>query len=403
MFVFGPRRAAATRVDKLITLCHTLLSTRGDVSGARLASEVIDAWRSLESRAVEAFFDRLASEFSPDAAAVQIAAAAYHREPSEEHLVRLQRVVESPRQELFRRWNMAPEGVGVLIQVRRRLLETMRAHPERVGIDADLMHLFRSWFNRGFLVLQRIDWRTPAVILERLIEYEAVHQIQGWRDLRRRLEADRRCYAFFHPSLPDEPLIFIEAALTRGMAAEVQPLIDPDSAVGDPARADTAIFYSITNCQEGLRGVSFGNVLIKQVVEDLGREFRRLSTFATLSPIPGFRAWAAAEDPRWDTVDVTAATAATRRELMRLCARYLLHAKRGSEPLDAVERFHLANGATLERVNWMADPSKAGLQRSFGLMANYVYDPDDVEKHHEAYAGGYKVIASRAIQQLARS
>src|SRR5689334_15827555 len=171
MFVFGPRRAA-TKVDKLLALCRTLLSTRGDVSGARLASEVIAAWRSLDGRGIETFFDHLASEFSPDAAAVQIAAAAYNREPSEAHLVRLQRVVESPRQELFRRWNMAPEGVGVLIQVRRQLLETLRAHPERVGIDTDLMHLFRSWFNRGFLVLQRIDWRTPAVILERLIEYE---------------------------------------------------------------------------------------------------------------------------------------------------------------------------------------------------------------------------------------
>jgi malonyl-CoA decarboxylase len=183
----------------------------------------------------------------------------------------------------------------------------------------------------------------------------------------------------------------------------VQPLIDPNSPVADPASADTAVFYSITNCQEGLRGISFGNVLIKQVVEDLGREFRRLSTFATLSPIPGFRAWLAQSDTRWEKVDVAEATAETRRELMGLCARYLLQAKRGSEPLDAVERFHLANGATLERLNWMADPSKAGLQRSFGIMANYVYDPDDVEKHHEAYAGEYRVIASRAIQQLARA
>ena len=188
---------------------------------------------------------------------------------------------------------MAPGGTAVLVEMRRELLNTLASHPERGGIDADLIHLFRSWFNRGFLVLQRIDWHTPAVILERLIQYEAVHEIQGWRDLRRRLEADRRCYAFFHPALPDEPLVFIEIALTRGMSATVQPLLDPESPIGDVAKANCAIFYSITNCQEGLRGVSFGNFLIKQVVDDLGRDLPRLKTFATLSPIPGFCEWLA--------------------------------------------------------------------------------------------------------------
>ena len=199
--------------------------------------------------------------------------------------------MEPPRQELFRRANMAPGGTAVLLDMRRELLKTLADHPARAGIDADLIHLFRSWFNRGFLVLQRIDWHTPAVILERLIQYEAVHEIQGWRDLRRRLEGDRRCYAFFHPVLPDEPLVFIEVALTRGMSAAVQPLLDPDSPIGDVSKANCAIFYSITNCQEGLKGVSFGNFLIKQVVDDLGREFPRLTTFATLSPIPGFCQW----------------------------------------------------------------------------------------------------------------
>jgi malonyl-CoA decarboxylase len=285
--------------------------------------------------------------------------------------------------------------------MRKSLLTTLADHPERQGIDADLMHLFRSWFNRGFLVLQRIDWRTPAVILERLIEYEAVHQIQGWDDLRRRLEADRRCYAFFHPALPDEPLIFIEVALTTGMTEKVQPLIDPRAPVSDPATADSAIFYSITNCQKGLRGVSFGNVLIKQVVDDLGREFPRLRTFATLSPIPGFRAWLSTISPKWETFDVATASAKAQQELCALCAQYLLAAKRGKEPLDPVARFHLANGASLERVNWMADPSPAGIQRSFGLMANYVYRPQDVDRNHEAYAGEYRVVASRTIRQMA--
>jgi malonyl-CoA decarboxylase len=396
------REGSDTKVEELTTLSRALLSERGEVSGARLAKEAIDTYQALDTRGVEAFFDRLTNGFSPDPTTVQIASEAYRTDPSQANLMRLQNAVESPRQELFRRMNMASGGTAVLVAMRRRLLASLDAHPERAGFDADLAHLFRSWFNRGFLVLQRIDWRTPAVILERLIEYEAVHQIQGWRDLRRRLEADRRCYAFFHPALPDEPLIFIEVALTRGMSAQVQPLLDPASPVDDPARADAATFYSITNCQEGLRGVSFGNFLIKQVVEELGREFSRLRTFATLSPIPGFRSWLDTHGPRWDGVDVANASPATRRELTALAAQYLVLAKRDKEPLDPVARFHLANGARLERLNWMGDASPAGLQRSFGLMANYTYRLADVEKNHEAYAARFRVMASSDIERLAR-
>ena len=401
--MFTRRRTnALTKVLELSALCRQLMSERGEVSGARLASAVVLAYQGLDANEVERFFDHLAHDFSPDPAAIQKAAEIYHQDPSQAHLVRLQTAVESPRQEFFRRWNMAPGGTAVLVAMRRRLLQTLDTHPDRAGIDADLAHLFRSWFNRGFLVLQRIDWRTPAVVLERLIEYEAVHEVQGWRDLRRRLQGDRRCYAFFHPALPDEPLIFIEVALTRGMTGQVQPLLALDSAVDDPARADCAIFYSITNCQEGLRGVSFGNFLIKQVVEDLGREFPRVKTFATLSPIPGFRAWLTALEPRWRDVDPATASVAVKAELSGLCARYLLDARRNKEPLDSVARFHLANGARLERLNWMGDTSKAGLERSMGLMANYVYRLSDVEKNHEAYAARYEVIASPEIERLAR-
>jgi malonyl-CoA decarboxylase len=396
------RRGNVSRADELTTLCQALLSHRGEVSGARLAADVIRTYRSLDGLEIEAFLGRLVTKFSADLNLVRGAAEQFQQDVSLASLMRLQRAVEPPRQELFRRWNFAPGGTATLVDMRRRLLGTIKAHPERLEVDADLLHLFRSWFNRGFLVLQRIDWRTPAVILERLIEYEAVHQVQGWRDLRRRLEADRRCYAFFHPALPEEPLIFIEVALTRGLPGEVQPLIDQTSPVGDPDRADTAAFYSITNCQEGLRGVSFGNELIKQVVDDLGGEFRRLRTFATLSPIPGFREWLIARDARWADLDALNASDMMKRELTRLCAHYLLHAKRDNEPADSVARFHLANGAHLERLNWMADTSPAGLQRSFGLMANYVYRPDDLERNHEAYAREYRVIASRTIERLAR-
>jgi malonyl-CoA decarboxylase len=427
--IFHPLRRSAvstlprpTRdVQHVITLCHALLSERGEVSGAQRAIQVLDAYRSLDAAELDVFFDRLVDEFSPDPSRVAQAAAAYAADPSQPNLVHLQTAVEPPRQELFRRFNMAPGATAVLVKMREHLLRTLAERPERIGLDLDLAHLLRSWFNRGFLVLQRIDWRTSALMLERLIEYEAVHQIQGWHDLRRRLAADRRCYAFFHPAMPDEPLIFIEVALTHGLAAHVQPLLNPDASVVDPARTDCAIFYSITNCQEGLRGVSFGNFLIKQVVEDLGREFPRLRTFATLSPIPEFTRWLrdggdatvrthipsklvdlVERCERGHALDLDAITGELRGRISSLCAYYLLHAKQGKEPLDAVARFHLANGARLERLNWMGDTSQTGLRRSLGLMVNYVYQLADVERNHEAYAKQYRIAASSDFERLVR-
>jgi malonyl-CoA decarboxylase len=418
------RSAGAQGADRgarhVASLCHALLSQRGEVSGARLATDVLSAYRALDASALGAFFDLLILEFSPNPVDVERAADAYRANASQANLIRLQTAVEPPRQELFRRFNMARGGISVLVEMRRQLLPTLGAHPQRVGIDVDLTHLFRSWFNRGFLVLQQIDWRTSALVLERLIHYESVHQIQGWDDLRRRLEADRRCYAFFHPALPDEPLIFIEVALTQGMTANVQPLLDQKSPVLDLASANCAIFYSITNCQEGLRGVSFGNFLIKQVAEDLGRAFPRLRTFATLSPIPGFRDWLirASESPtpapspklgaliktfeQGETIDERSLGSELRAEISQLCAYYLLHAKRGSAPLDSVARFHLANGARLQRLNWMGDTSQTGMIRSLGLTANYLYRLADVERNHEAYAQEHRIVASHKLERLAK-
>ena len=408
-------RAAVRSAREAVSLCHALLSERGEVSGARIARDALAAYQALDETALEAFFSILLKEFSPDASEVGRAADAYRAEPSYENFVRLQRAVESPRQELFRRLNMAGGGIGVLLEMRRRLLRGLDEHPQWKMVEADLGHLFHSWFNRGFLELRRIDWSTSALVLEKLIRYEAVHEIKGWDDLHRRLQADRRCYAFFHPVLPDEPIIFIEVALTRGLSAKAQPLLDPDSPPLDPTSADCAIFYSITNCQEGLRGVSFGNLLIKQVAEDLGREFPRLKTFATLSPIPGFRKWlagaaaehpglaelnAALEAPGW--IDDKAAAAALQKTLMRLCAYYLVRAKHVQEPLDPVARFHLGNGARLARLNWLADVSPTGMRRSAGLIVNYVYLLDDVERNHEAYAREHRVVASRRFEILAR-
>ena len=410
-----PPRASVRDARRAIWLCHALLSERGDVAGARLARETLAAYQGLEDLALGVFFDLLIKEFSPDPQDVVRVADAYRQDPSQPNLIRLQRAVEPRRQELFRRLNTVAGGTAVLLEMRRRVLKQLVERPHWVGIDADLAHLFNSWFNRGFLVLQRIDWRTSAIVLEKLIKYEAVHEIQGWPDLRRRLQADRRCYAFFHPVLPDEPVIFIEVALTRGVSTRVQPLLELNSEVADPASADCAIFYSITNCQEGLRGVSFGNLLIKQVAEDLGREFPRLKTFATLSPVPGFRQWlveksvecpalgellARIDAPGW--LDDTAAAAEIQRQLIRLCAHYLLYAKQGRDPLDPVARFHLGNGARLERLNWLGDTSPSGMRRAAGLMVNYVYRLGEVERNHEAYARDGRVAAARRFEVLAR-
>jgi len=240
------------------------------------------------------------------------------------------------------------------------------------------------------------------MVLEKLIQYEAVHAIQGWQDLRRRLAADRRCFAFFHPQLPDEPIIFIEVALTRGMSARVQPLLDTAAPVDDPASADCAMFYSITNCQQGLRGISFGNQLIKQVAEELKREFPHLRRFATLSPIPGLRRWLEKTAPE----QLAESSGDAEKALTRFCAYYLLRAKetdeKDAEPLDPVARFHLGNGAALERVNWMGDTSESGMQRSAGLMVNYVYWLAEVEKNHERYFRDHEIVASPAVERLAK-
>jgi len=394
-----------------LALCRALLSERGEASGATLAREAVRAIEALDDAERKRFFDALAGEFSPAPSAVTRAAQAYQADPGPRTLARLQRTVEPVRQELYRRLNMAPGGMAALVAMRTRLLAGLSGHPQWRAADDDLLHLFHSWFNRGFLRLERIDWRTPANILEKLIDYEAVHAISGWDDLRRRLQADRRCFAFFHPALPDEPLIFIEVALTRALAERVEPLLEPGAPIEDAERATHAIFYSITNCQDGLRGISFGNFLIKQVAEDLRAQLPKLKTFATLSPVPGFAAWLSAlrkrgelqlpalEQPDWHDAEDRDAL---QKDLSALCAHYLLHARRGEEPLDPVARFHLGNGAMLERVNWLADLSQAGLARGLGMMVNYVYRLEDVEKNHEAYVKAHRVIASRSVEKLAR-
>lgn len=409
----GKTEAVERRTQLLLSLCGALLAERGEYASTALARDALIAWQGLDERCRDEFFEVLARTYSPSPEAVGRAAVAYQADPSPENLQQLQDAAEPPRQELFRRLNMAQGGTAALVAMRGLLLKKLKANPAWRTIDADLMHLLRSWFNRGFLRLERVDWHTSAMVLEKLIRYEAVHAIEGWPDLRRRLETDRRCFAFFHPQLPDEPIIFIEVALTRGMSAQVQPLLDMRAPVAGTSGADCAVFYSITNCQEGLRGISFGNLLIKQVAEDLKREFPNLRRFATLSPIPGFSAWLSREefsgeekavlsrieDPAWHLGEVPERL---KTLLLRLCAHYLLKAKQGDEPLDPVARFHLGNGASLDRINWLADSSEHGMSRSAGLMVNYVYWLAELEHNHEQYFKNHSVAASPGVERLAR-
>ncbi len=408
------RRRGASQVRGIESLCRDLLSERGEASGIALAREVTAAYDAMnEARRLE-FFALLDARFSPDAEAVLEAADVYRGRQDPDTLLALIRAVEPPRQELLRRINMAPRGTAAIVGMREDLLRLLRERPELRAVDADFQHLLHSWFNRGFLVLERIDWHTPAAILEKLFEYEAVHEIQGWDDMRRRLAEDRRCFAFFHPALPEEPLIFVEVALLDGLATAIQPLLDIDSPPRDASPATTAVFYSINGCQAGLRGISFGYFLIKQVVDELAADHSHLKTFATLSPIPGFSAWLESlEDgplggdqlgrlskPGWHLDEATAGS--LREPLLKLCARYLIKEKRNGEPLDPVARFHLGNGARIEQINWLGDTSPKGLNQAAGMMVNYVYRPKQIEKNHEAYVGRGAVAASARVRALAK-
>jgi malonyl-CoA decarboxylase len=409
----GSSKSKPTPLDQAKQLASTLLSERGEASGALVARELHEALCALDASDRHGFQRYLATEFQPERAALRAAAERYLADSKAETAAALAQAADPPRQELLRRMNMAPGGTGALIAMRKELAGQLRDEPELKLLDADLRHLFASWFNRGFLELRRIDWQSPAAVLEKLIAYEAVHEIKGWEDLRRRLAPDRRCFAFFHPALPGEPLIFVEVALVKGLASAMAPLLSQD-VEGDASCADTAIFYSISNCQDGLRGVSFGNFLIKQVVEELKAEFPQLNRFSTLSPVPGFRRWlgqrlANGSDP--DAVrllrlesdgwwDDPAQSEKLRAPLLRLCACYLTRAPSSAGRIDPVARFHLGNGARLERINWLGNTAPRAIAESFGLMVNYLYDHDSIENNHEGFVRDGTIVRSPEVDLL---
>jgi malonyl-CoA decarboxylase len=402
-------------LDHAKQLAAALLSERGEASGAMIARELHQTVQTLDAAGRHGFQLYLAAAFQPDATALRDAAKSYLADSTAEAAAALAQAADPPRQEVLRRMNMAPGGTAALIAMRSEISTHLKSDPDLKLLDADLKHLFASWFNRGFLELRRIDWQSPAAVLEKLIAHEAVLEIKGWDDLRRRLAPDRRCFAFFHPALPGEPLIFVEVALVEGLAAAVAPLLlqdtDKDNAQARAARADTAIFYSISNCQDGLRGVSFGNFLIKQVVEELQTEFPQLQRFSTLSPIPGFRRWlgqgpasnAAAMLRDLDSEDWWRDSAKSERlrpVLMKLCAQYLTRSPASGHRIDPVARFHLGNGARLERINWFGNTAGRAMQESFGIMVNYLYDHDTIERNHEAFAREGEIVRSPQVNAL---
>jgi malonyl-CoA decarboxylase len=407
--------------DALPILMQALLSTRGEASGVGLAREIIARYRLLPIEERRALLRLLAQGFAGDPSAIRNAFVAYDADPNPTTHHALLQVVEPPRQEVLRRLNLAPGNTHGLVQMREDLLEALAEMPELAALDRDFVHLFSSWFNRGFLVLRRIDWSSPAHILEKIIRHEAVHAIESWDDLRRRIEpADRRCFAFFHPALVDEPLIFVEVALTRDKPSAIDPILAERRMPLPALEAQAAVFYSISNCQKGLAGISFGNFLIKQVVEELRRELPQLNTFVTLSPVPGFREWLKGEltsaTPiltEEDRVALAGLPALSPEDAAQtalpacfesVLARYFLEARTSrGRIVDPVARFHLGNGARLDRLNLLADRSAKGWRESFGAMVNYLYDLDAIEENHERFATHHEVVAAPSVIKAAKN
>ena len=389
-------RGAMADDDKPIeVLCRDLLTSRGDVSGMSLAQLVLDRYADFNDDEKLALFTLLANEMDVSCGDAVSALQVYESAPTAANYAALTKKIEPARLQLIRRLNQTQDATTQLVAMRRDLLRLLDQHPDLAKLDIDFKNLFTTWFNRGFLVLRPITWGSPAHILEKIISYESVHAIQSWDDLRRRLQPDdRRCFAFFHPAMPDEPLIFVEVALTRGTPNSIQTILSETHRSLAAVDADTATFYSISNCQAGLAGISFGNSLIKTVVQHLLRDLPQIKTFVTLSPIPGLVKWLN-ETNQYDV-------ASDPQKLAPLAAHYLLEAKhRNGQPRDAVARFHLNNGAFVEAVHADADISANGLAQSCGVMVNYRYDLTKISANHEAYANQQSVVASKAVKALA--
>ena len=393
--------------ESIENLCRMTMESDGEFSSLLLAERILNAFEKLDEEERLDFFALLHDDYDIDVAEIKAATETYERNPDAQSLLRVTMAAEPGRQELLRRINLAPGGTRRLVKMREHLLTLTRQRHELKKIDTDFHHLFNAWFNRGFLLMQPVDWTTPAHILEKIIAYEAVHEIESWDALRSRLEpSDRYCYAFFHPSMEDEPLVFVEVALTDEIPRGINEILERETEIADPETASCAIFYSISNCHKGLAGVSFGNFLIKQVATSLQARFPQLKKFGTISPVPGLRKWlqqkATSEHEVADLLERFDAQADETlcAQLEKLAASYFLEQKTDKlEPLDPVARFHLKNGAILERINILGNPSEVGMERSLGTMVNYVYNLAKVEDNHEEYVKNHQVIAGSQVRK----
>ncbi len=426
--VVRPETSAAARLPApvakkpdvdLVALCETLLARKEENAGIKLVGQILDTYQSFSEDDRCRFLNALAERFGPDPARLDRAILAYQASPDDLAFRELQAAVEPRRQRLIRLLNFVPNGTFKIVQMRADAIRLKSKLPKFSQLDSDFAHIFRSWFNRGFLVLKQVDWSSPAQVLAKIIQYEAVHDIKDWSDLQSRIDPeDRRCFAFFHPQMPEEPLIFIEVALTLEIPATIESVLTGKRQVIRANEARTAVFYSISNCNIGLRGIPFGNFLIKQVVEVLRRELPNLDTFVTLSPLPGFAGWLARErkasaegiiSPEearslqtldfegWSKTPET--SEAVRPLLVSAAARFLLQAKdENGLPADPVQRFHMSNGARLNRINWLGDVSGRGLKQAHGFMVNYLYDLKAIEANQEAIAVNGTIDVNPAVR-----
>jgi malonyl-CoA decarboxylase len=396
-------RRGQRRSQSIEAMCDALLAEQNEASSLLLAADILHSYEGMTAPEKTSFFTYINEAMDIDPAALAAAASTYMQDRSVANYEAVKKAGEPLRYEFLRRLNAPPAATGGLVRMRADLLGQLAEHPDLARSDADFVRMLRSWFNRGFLILRQITWDTPASILEKIIAYEAVHAINSWEDLRQRLQPDdRRCFAFFHPAMPQEPLIFVEVALAKGVPGSIQGVLAAEREMLEAAAADSAVFYSISNCQKGLAGISFGNSLIKQVVRDLSIELPNIRDFLTLSPIPGLRGWAAKEAISIDSQNQEAVTS--------LAAHYLV-SQRGKtgQPLDPVARFHLSNGAQILAINPQADLSKNGLAQSWGVMVNYRYEPDRIaenlrllhEKDQLAMSAGVRALAQQGAQLIA--
>ena len=415
--LFSKKDIKKNDLDSIISLCDDLISHKGAAFGITVARDITELYQSLSSENKLLFFKKINDKYKPSFTNVNEAIENYTKSQNENTLSDLFKVSEGKRRELFRRMNMAPNGTAIIVALREDLLKILKDNKELSALDNDLRHLFRAWFNPGFLKLAKITWDTKAAVLEKIIKYERVHQMKDMNELKRRLGEDRRFFSYFHPALEDEPIIFVQVALTKGLGKSIQELMNPSN--DEKKTYDTATFYSISNCQEGLSRVTLGNFLIKRVVYEIQEELPHIKNFGTLSPIPGFSEWFTyLEEPKIKSIlanlknqDVSFLRSQdlklgdvriieNKEALIKLVAHYIVNEKNQQGlPVNDVSRFHLGNGAIVEDIVINANVSEQGFKRSYGMMVNYLYELKNIEKNHEDYMNNNKVIVSDKIKK----